>query len=249
MEKKINKKALILSLIFALASCALIFNYIRNLDIPQEIKPQIKLLVAARNINAGEEVKAEDINSIDITEDALPLGVINDRKYIEGFYAQEPIIMGEPFRKERLAEQEELTLSFNIPDGMRALSVFVNENTIFSNQLRVGDRVDVIGNYEIVTLNDKTIDLSKITIQDVEVLAIGPNRVQKSTENAISDTVDENNLPRTITLCVTPGDAEKMAYITAFADFTLALRGHDDDKKVNTPGVIIGNITPSLGVQ
>ena len=240
MEKKINKKALIISLILALVCCALLYTKISKINETQPVISQVKMLVASRNINTGEEVKAEDIHTVDISADSLPIGIINDRKIIEGFYASEPIIMGEPFRQERLAKKEEMTLAFNIPDGMRALSIFVNENTLFSNQLKVGDRVDVIANFTKpgASEEDKSNNISKIIIQNLEILSIGPSRMNKKTGNAGTDS-EEGNLPQTVTLSVTPGDAEKMAFTTAFADYTLALRGYSDDKKINSTGVTL----------
>lgn len=235
MEKKINKKALLLSLLFALISCVVIFTYVKGLEKPSIEAPKVKLLVAARNISAGEEIKAEDITALDVSRDFVPAGVMNDRKSIEGFYAGENIIIGEPFRKERVAKLEELALSFDIPDGMRAITVVVNENTIFSYQLRVGDKVDVIANYADELQNNKNV--SRIVLQNIEVLSLGGSRLQNNGANAKTANTDESQLPKTVTLCVTPEDAEKMAYITAFADYTLALRGHEDDGgKVHTSG-------------
>jgi pilus assembly protein CpaB len=243
MEKKINIKALIISLLLALISCGFVYGYIKSLEKPTPEIKMIKLLVASRNMKVGEEIKSEDISSIDIPEDSLPEGVINDRKSIEGMYVQEPIIKGEPIRPERLAEWEELTLSFSIPKYMRALSVFVNENSVFSNQLRVGDKVDVIGNYIIKTNDDKEIKLSNTIIQNVEVLAVGPDRVRHNTgEN--SESSDDCNLPRAITLCVSPEEAEKLAYTSAFADFAISLRGNEDNEFVDTPSIIIEDLIP-----
>lgn len=242
MEKKTNKKALIASLILALISCGLVFGYIKSIEKPIPEVKKIKLLVASRNLKVGEEIKAEDVSTIDMPEDFLPEGIINDRKSIEGMYAQTPIIIGEPFRQERLAKWEELTLSFNIPIDKRAISVFVNENSIFSNQLRVGDKVDVIGNYVVETDDDKTIKVSNTIIQNVEIMAVGPNRVRKNTSEDAE--TDETKLPRAVTLCVALADAEKMAFTSAFADFTLALRSNKDDESVETPGVIIDDLIP-----
>jgi Flp pilus assembly protein CpaB len=239
MEKKINKKALIVSLIFALICCVLIFSYIRNIDKPKEIKKTVKLLVAARDIGPGERIDSKDIATIDISEDSLPDGIENNRESIENFYAKEAIIMGEPFRPERMANAEELSLSHNIPENMRAITVFVSENTVFSNQLKVGDRVDFIGNYTVETLDNKTINFSKIIIQDIEVLAIGPKRLVENQESA-----DTKELPTTITLCVWPEDAEKIAFTTTFANYSLALRGNNDHKKPSTPGVLVDNFVP-----
>lgn len=245
MEKKVNKKALIISLFLALVSCFLVFNYIRNLERPETEQPKIKLLVAARDIQVGEEIKSADIHVIEISEDSLPAGVINDRKKVEGQYAKEAIIIGEPFRQERLTGLNELSLSFNIPDGMRAVTVFVNEDNIFSSQLRVGDKIDVIGNYEVEDLEGRKIKTSRMILQDVEVLSIGSSRVKvNSTKDSLVS--DESKLPKTVTLCVTPTDAEKLAFTSSYASYTFALRGSKDDKKSNTPGTIIEQLVPHL---
>lgn len=238
MEKKINKKALIVSMIFALISCGLVFNYIRTLNKPVKEEPKVKLLVASRNIMAGEQVKAGDIKTIEIPQDALPEGIINDRNSIESYYAREQIIAGEPFRAERLAGWEELALAYGIPEGKRAISVYVDENAIFSNQLRVGDKVDIIGNYNIEAEDGKTIEFSRIIVQNVDVLAIGSSRIQK---NAAMENNSAGNvqLPGTVTLLVSPGDAEKIAYTSAFANYSFALRGNKDDDIVYTPGIIM----------
>lgn len=243
MEKKINIKALIISLILALISCGFVFIYIKSLEKPAPEVKVIKLLVASRNMKVGEEIKSADISTVDIPEDSLPEDIINDRKSIEGMYVREPIITGEPFRGERLAKWEELTLSFSIPKDMRAFSVFVNENSVFSNQLRVGDKVDVIGNYIIKTNDDKEMKLSNTIIQNVEVLAVGPDRVRHNTGET-SESSDETRLPRAITLCVSPEEAEKLAYTSAFAGFVIALRGNEDEKSVETPGIIIEDLIP-----
>ncbi len=249
MEKKTNKKALLISLIFALIACALVYTMISKQNKPDEVRPKVKILVATRNINAGEKIQSQDINTIDVSEDSLPAGVVNDRKNIEGFYAREPIIMGEPFRKERLTEADELALSFNIPEDMRAFTVYVNEDTLFSNQLRVGDRVDVIGNFEVEAYEGKNVKTSKIFLQNIEVLAIGSNRIKKNTEGAGANTTDESQLPKTVTLSVTPVDAEKMAFASNYASYTFALRGNKDDKNVLTPGTIIDQLVPHLLVR
>ncbi|NLL95985.1 MAG: Flp pilus assembly protein CpaB [Clostridiaceae bacterium] len=243
MEKKINKKALIVSMIFALISCGLVFSYIKTLNKPvAKEEPKIKLLVASRDIMVGEQIKASDIKTMEVPQGAVPEGIINDRKSIESYYAREQIIMGEPFRTERLTEWENLTLSFSIPEGKRAISVYVDENAIFSNQLRVGDRVDIIGNYTIETEDGKTIEFSRIIVQNVNILAIGSSRVQKNASDAECESADDAQLPGTVTLLVSPGDAEKIAYTSTFADFSFALRGNEDENTVNAPGIILNDL-------
>jgi pilus assembly protein CpaB len=243
MERKINKKALIVSMIFALISCGLVFSYIKTIDKPVEKEePKAKLLVAARDIMVGEQIKASDIKSVEVPEDAIPEGILNDRDSIVSYYAGERIMTGEPFRAERLTEWENLTLSFSIPDGKRAISVYVDENAIFTNQLRVGDRVDIIGNYKIEDEESNTVEFSRIIVQNVRVLAIGSSRVQVNTSDAAGRSAETDQLPRTVTLLVTPEEAEKISYTSSFASFTFALRGNKDENTVEAPGIIMNDL-------
>lgn len=247
MDKKINKKALIVSLIFALVSCGLVYVYFRTLDKPVVAEvPKATLLVAARDIYAGEQIRSGDIKTIEIPQDAMPEGVINDRESIESYYAGERIIAGEPFRAERLTEWDDLTLSFSIPRGKRAISVYVDENAVFSNQLSVGDKVDVIGHYSIKAGDNDTIEFSRIIVQNVMILAIGSNRVRNNTttgtESAGSDASGKTALPSTVTLLVTPNEAEKITYTSTFANFSFALRGNKDDSTVDAPGIIMDDL-------
>lgn len=243
MDKKINKKALIVSLIFALISCGLVFSYIKAINKPVEKEePKVKLLVASRNIMAGEEIKAGDIKTVEVPQDAIPEGILNDRISIESYYAKEQILAGEPFRAERLTQWENLTLSFGIPEGKRAVSVYVDENDIFSNQLRVGDRVDIIGHYNIETEDSKTIKYSRIIVQNVKILAIGSSRMQKNASDEESVSARDTQLPGTVTLLVSPDEAEKITYTSTFADFSFALRGNKDENTLYNPGIVINDL-------
>jgi Flp pilus assembly protein CpaB len=243
LEKKINIKALILSLVFALTSCGLIIHYINTLKRPVEVTQKVPILVATRNIEPGGLISQADLNAIDIAEEDMPAGILNHREQIEGMYAKAPILAGEPFRNERLSTKQALSLSCNIPEGMRAVSIFVNEDSIFSNQLGVGDRVDVIGSFTKEWVEGKTMASSMIIIQNAEVLAVGSSRFESGMGQNESNGQQEN-LPRTVTLAVTPEDSEKLVFTTDYGDFTLALRGRGDETVTHTPGITIDDVTP-----
>lgn len=242
MEKKINSKALLASLAFALICCVLLLSYVNGIKRPVPEVEKIKLLVALRNIEPGIQLTKSDINAIDISADSMPDGVINNREEIEGMYAGEPIMAGEPFRGERLFKKEDLSLSWNIPDSMRAISIFVNEDAIFSTQLRIGDRVDVIGSFKSDVGEGRTIASSMIIVQNAEVLAIGSDRL------GVADSEQSGSaekLPATVTLALSPADSEKIVYAIDFGDFSLILRGKDDTVETYTPGILIEDVIPA----
>lgn len=247
MEKKLNSRALIIAVLIAAVSCVLLFNYVKSLKKPAEERPREVLLVASRNIAAGELISMAEINTLEVSADSLPVGILNDRDKIEGLYAAEPIIMGEPFRPERLSTREELSLSWNIPEGMRGVSVFVNEDSIFSSQLRVGDRIDLVGSFKSEKDDGKQIASSMIIVQNAEVLAIGSERVeQKNTQEMSGKAEEEGSQPRTVTLAVTPQDSEKVVFASDFGEFSIILRGHGDKDKTNTRGILLEDVTPAI---
>ena len=67
-------------------------------------------------------------------------------------------------------------------------------------------------------------------IQNVELLALG--QIQTVTEEASKDQ------PKTATLALTPQEAEKLVFASDFGVVRLALRGIEDYKNVDTPGII-----------
>lgn len=244
LEKKINVKALILSLALALVTCLLLISYINGIKKPAPVEEKVKLLVASRNIEPGTLISNQDVNAIDISADSMPAGVLNDRKEIEGMYADQPIIAGEPFKGERLKTKEELSLSWNIPESMRALTIFINEDGIFSNLLRVGDHVDVVGSFTSDAGGNSSVSSSMIIVQNVEVLAIGSDRMGNADTQTTTD-----KLPATVTLALTPADAEKIVYSKDFGQFSLILRGNGDNEKTNTLGTIQDDLVPPRILQ
>src|SRR5690606_22462306 len=117
-----------------------------------------------------EEILASDILEKKVDPDSVSLVGITDKEKIIGKIVKLPILAGEVFTYERTATREEMQLSWQIPEGKRAINLFVNESNLFSDLLQVGDRVDIIATFE----GDEGIKPFVSTIiQDIEILAIG----------------------------------------------------------------------------
>jgi Flp pilus assembly protein CpaB len=97
MDKKINIKALILSLAIALVCCVLLFNYINSLQRPVEEKPKVVLLVASRNIEAGELITQAEINAIEVSEDSMPWASSMIARRLRIFTPENPSSWVNPF--------------------------------------------------------------------------------------------------------------------------------------------------------
>ena len=242
---KINRKALIISLVLTVVCAVVLLNYMRNLKVPTAERAKTAILVSVRDILPGEVIAAADVRSIEISADSVPEGIVLDKASIEGKYAKEAILLGEPFREKRLVKLEELSLAYNLEDGYRAVSVFVNESNILSMQIMTGDYVDVIASWSLVTKGGDPVKLTKIVLQRVKVLAIGPNRIlDEKAGTPKRDVYNLDDMPKTVTLAVSPKDAEILVFNTVNSAYTLALRGKDDDKIDKTDGAIVTDMLP-----
>jgi len=132
-----------------------------------------------------------------------------------------------------------MQLSYKIPEGKRALNLFVNESVLFSDLLQVGDRVDIIVNFSGGDEELKIKPFVSTVLQNIEVLAIGPKSLKDNPAKP-----DVNNLAKTITLAFTPEEAEKMLYAVAYGQYNIVLRKKGDDRKYNSDGVILDDFAP-----
>ncbi len=242
---KLNKKALFISLFLTVICGLLLYGSFRNQQTPMEERPKTSIPVAVRELRIGEQVMAADIRMQEISADSMPEGILSTNAEIEGLYAKEIILPGEPFREQRLVAQEELSLAYNLPEGYRAVSLFVNESNLLSMQVLTGDFVDVIASWTMKTKEGDPIPLTKTVLQNIEVLALGPNRALDSSAgmpNRGGYAVDD--MPRTVTFAVTPAQAEQLVFNAQFSTFTLALRGTDDDTMEETDGAVVTDMIP-----
>ncbi len=234
--RKINKKALFISIILALASAVFLMQYVRSIDKPVEEKPRITIYSAVRSFKPGEEILASDILEKQIDPESVGLMGITDKEQIVGKIVKLPILAGEVFTKERTATREEMQLAWQIPEGKRAINLFVNESILFSDLLQVGDRVDFIGTF---TVDESIKPFVITTIQNIEVLAIGTDKIKENPKEP-----DITTLPKTITLAVTPKEAEKIFYAMTYGQYSLSLRKQGDDKTAPSDGVILNDFVP-----
>ena len=116
-----------------------------------------------------------------------------------------------------------------IPDGMRAVSVKVDEVIGVAGFVLPGTRVDVLA-----TFGDRDAAITRVILQNVEALAAG-----QTTQP------DAQGKPQTvpvITLLVSPEEAEDLTLAATQGQIQLALRGTLDQQSVRTDGSRVGGL-------
>jgi pilus assembly protein CpaB len=159
---------------------------------------------------------------------------------------------GAPIARELLAEYAPgAGLSLSVPAGMRAVTVAVDSITGVGGFLQLGDKVDVL-----VTMDTGTRVVTKTVLQDIVVLGVGaeaqlPNAATQKTGTAAAaeNKPAADNTPKpmpSVTLAVTPEQAQDLVLSVKKGTIHLALRPKSDNQLVALP---LATNTTVLGVD
>jgi pilus assembly protein CpaB len=223
------------SLLFALVVSSVFYQMTAgNRGEPRKAeKTDLKdLVVALKPIGVGVAVKPDDIKIVKVSVDHFPNGAFSkveeviDRPVISNILIDEPILEG------RLAARGSgMGLAPIIPVGMRAVTVRVNDVVGVAGFVLPGMRVDVL-----VTGQPPSSDgyVTKTFLQNILVLSAG----QTITPDARGEAI---NAP-TVTLLVTPEQAEVLTLAGTEGRIQLVLRNGSDQEMSKTPGTHIAEL-------
>jgi pilus assembly protein CpaB len=222
-------------LVFALAIAAggglayATFNAINTRPVKTVAAATQPVVVAAADLNLGTELKKEDLTIVNFPQGSAPEGSfarvadITGRGLIVSMVKNEPVLPGKLASKEAGAGLPPI-----IPEGMRAVSVRVNEVIGVAGYVLPGTRVDVVATASPTSQpQDFT---SKLILSNVQVLTAGTRLEQDQDKGKpVQVTV--------VTLLVYPDQAERLALASTEGKIQLALRNPLDQGAPETPGV------------
>ena len=191
--------------------------------------PTQPVVIAAADLQLGAELKKEDLKVINFPQGQAPQGAFTNPNEIVGRGLIVPIVANEPILPAKLASKEAGSgLPPVIPEGMRAVSVRVNEVIGVAGYVLPGTRVDVVATASpTATQSDMT---SKVVLSNVQVLTAG-TRMEQDQEKGKPMAVT------VVTLLVKPEQAERVALASTEGKIQLALRNPLDQGAPETPGI------------
>lgn len=204
---------------------------------PQVVQKEVRtnlaeVLVAANDIGLGAVSTASSFRCQAWPQEAVPQGAIVCRGSATmnehaGRIARAPIMRGEPITRAKLIKAGEGgVLASILPEGMRAISTKITEDTAVGKLILPNDHVDVFLIRRIRQKSGGDEHVSERLFTNVRVLAIGQRIETKEGQKG----VDGN----TATLELTPLQAEKLALSKSMGDISLALRSIADFKPTGT---------------
>jgi pilus assembly protein CpaB len=203
------------------------------------------VVIATNDLSLGAELKAEDLKVALYPQGQAPEGAFVKVEEIVGRGVIVNIVKNEPILPAKLASKEAgAGLPPVIPEGMRAVSVRVNEVIGVAGYVLPGTRVDVVATASPTNHPEDT--TSKVVLANVQVLTAG-TRIE-------ADQKDGKPVQVTVvTMSVTPEQSERLALASTEGKIQLALRNPLDQTAPATPGmrpaVLLGMAKATAPVQ
>jgi pilus assembly protein CpaB len=205
------------------AGCGLIAMYGTGqlLNKPQRQVAMRDLVVAARDLKIEEVIKPDMVQVIKVPESQAPAGSFSTPSEIEGRWIQITTLKDEPVLAAKLAPKDlPPGLTSRIAKGQRAFAIEVNEQSGVSGFVMPEHRVDVLMDPKG---NSGRGGRARTILQNMLVLAVG---------QVFTRPEDKSLLARTVTLAVTPEQAEVLTAARSQGSLSLALRGMGDTEIV-----------------
>lgn len=224
---------LVMALALGLVAAKLAKDFVsrsRNAAAPMET---VAVVVATRDITPGEELTEKDLAIESAPVSKLPAGTINQIAAVTGRVVESRIVKGQMLLETLLTPPETHSgLQALVPQGLRALTLEINEFSGVAGHLVPGCRIDIIA-----TLQDQQTQeyFTKTIAQAIPVTAVG-RRLNTGEPSEVG------GVARSVTLVVSPQQAELIQLTSVAAKCTLVLRGSRDRTNNLSEGLTLGDI-------
>ncbi len=181
--------------------------------------PVTSIVVASTDLKFGSRIGAEHLKLVSWPKDSVPSGAFTSISDILGDRSQDRVAIrgiasGEPVVAAKVSGfGGRATMSTLIPEDKRAFAIQVNAVSGVAGFLLPGDRVDVLLTRQIGQGSENQV--TDVVLQDVMVRGV---------DQDANEAQSKPQVVRTVTVEVTPEQAQKLALAMRVGSLTLALR-------------------------
>lgn len=188
------------------------------------------VVVASTDIPKGTFISQDMVEKRPIPINAIASRAVQEIDQVLGKIAIADLTQGEQIIETRVGYRADVnTFVDRVSSELRAVTINVNEDSTFSGLLRPGDRVDIIGTFNEYGSTERR---AYTYISNVEVLAVGDeyrlytsSNTDKSQDSLFQ--FQPSSRARTVTLALTPEDAELIVLLEQHGYIKFALRSPD----------------------
>lgn len=229
---KSKKRIWIITAILALITTAIVYLYLGQVKAAsQENKTKMsQVVVAISEIPAHVKVTEDMLEIKKIPTEAIHADAFTAIADVVGGTTTTELITGEQILSDRIVlDTQGSELSYRIPENMRAITVATNEVNGVGGYIVAGDKLDILVSHT----PSQGVQVIYTQFQNIEVLERGP----------YAGTADgaQTGVPTSLTLLVTPAQAEVIAYAALNGTFQFTLRNPVDTAKQEAAGYGMDN--------
>lgn len=226
MPNWLSRRVLIIALLLSIIAAGAAYYYLSTSleqgPVDARTGETTEVVVALQEIPAQTRITREMVNIRKVPIQYVQPGIAKSVDQVAGRIAIVHILRDEQITLAKLAGEgmPKKRLSYNIPEGYRAITIPVNEIKGVAGFPTVGDRVDMLitGSNPVET---------ETLLQNIEILATGGVTVMQ-------DDGEQRFVP-TFTLSVTPEQAQIITLAEKTVDVRLILRSPVDEGVVSIP--------------
>ena len=218
------------------------YRAVQRLGVREVEVAHTQVVVAAETVTMGTRLNEKQLKVVDWPSRNPIEGAFSDPKKLVDRGVIVPIAKNEPITDSKIASLEAgAGLPPVIPEGMRAISVKVNEVVGVAGFVVPGVLVDVLVTVRRTDANDEP--MTRTVVSKVEVLTAGTRFDQEKSKDG------EPIRTSVVTLSVLPEDAERIALASNEGKITLALRNPLDVKATDTRGIKLAGLMRGTGPE
>lgn len=232
-----NRLILILAVVIGLVAAGGIYLFLSDMKKTyQDQGDFVQVPVARQRIPAKTQITSQMFELKEIPAKYINERAVVDPKEVQGKIARSEILPGEQVLQDKLAKDKDASagLSFLLPPGKRAVTIAVNEVSGLAGLVKPGDRVDVMGTFDLQgAVGQEKSSITSLLIQNADVLSI-----DQSTNPAGNSQDTQKATPaRTLTLSVTPEQAQPLILCSEKGSIQLLLRPATDQEIMALPSI------------
>jgi pilus assembly protein CpaB len=207
-----SRAFLALAVLLGGAAFLLVRGYAARVDaLAPAIGQSVPVVTAARNLVRGTTLDAQMLSLSAIPAAYAPPGALRSVEAAVGRTTVSDLAEGEPLTRTRLGTARVGPVANLVPPGLRAVTLPVAA----ADGISAGDHVDVLATFGGGQPH------TEMPASDVDVIRVGAGT--SGAPSLAADAASQNG--GTITVLVTPSDAQSLAYASTFATLSVSILG------------------------
>ena len=189
-----------------------------------------KVLVAAGPIAPGTTITDKMVKLVEVRKNSFPTGATADLNQVIGKQVKAEIVANDYVLPQRLVGTNASALLGLLPEGVRAMSIRVDEASSIAGFANPGNYVDVVA---VLSPGGSGKQVSKVIAQNLKILAYNQNTAEITGPAA--------KVGGTVTLAVTQAQAATLTLAMREGNLHLIGRNQSDHELLVPPEVVVND--------